>query len=107
MPLTTPYGGERVRVFRNFLCALAAASMARHARVHAVERRVSTAEDLRRGRHRRRVGGKPEEEGRVGEVRPAVEAQRFGELEHDHLAEPFRRFQADGADAAGGDHEYV
>jgi hypothetical protein len=76
--------------------------MARHARVHAVERRVSTAEDLRRGRHRRRVGGKPEEEGRVGKVRPAVEAQCFGELEHDHLAEPFRRLQPDGAEAAGG-----
>ena len=81
--------------------------MHRHARIHAVERRVSAAEDLRRRRHRRRVGGKPEEERRVGEVGPGLEAQRFGELEHDHLAEPFRRLQADGAEAAGDDHEYV
>jgi len=81
--------------------------MARHARIYAVERRVSAAEDLRRRRHRRRVGREPEEERRVGEVRRALEAQRFGEIELDHLAEPFRRLQADGADAAGGDHEYV
>jgi len=81
--------------------------MRRHAGLHAVERRGTAAEDLRGGRHRRRLGGEPVEESCVLHVLPAGKAQGLAQFEHDHVAESIGRLQADRAEPATSNHEHV